>query len=65
MSKTTPIKPYTRKELMSLYGVSREVFNSWIIDFEKELGVIKGKTFTIKQVKIIFLNLDSPELPTD
>ena len=55
------LKPYTNKELYNLYGVSKDVFKSWICDFKEEIGKVKGKTYTIKQVKIIIKYLGAPD----
>ncbi len=58
--ETTPIKAYTRKELLSMYGVSRTTFWRWLNPFNNEIGDIRGKVFTPKQVKIIFEKLGFP-----
>lgn len=57
----TPVKPYTQFQLIALYGVSRKKFIAWIDDFKDELGELKGKCYTPKQVRLIFLKLDPPK----
>jgi transposase-like protein len=60
--KQVPIKAYTVKEMCALYGVSRTVFFSWIKKFRSKIGELKGKTYTPKQVRIIFDHLEMPEI---
>jgi hypothetical protein len=57
----TPIKSYTIKELAVLYNVSYKVFCAWLKPIRTKIGELKGKTFTPKQVKIIFEHLERPE----
>ncbi|OFY83644.1 MAG: hypothetical protein A3F72_15315 [Bacteroidetes bacterium RIFCSPLOWO2_12_FULL_35_15] len=57
----TPVKAYTQFQLIQLYGVSRSCFVSWIKPFEGEIGELKGKCYTPKQVKIIFSKIDPPQ----
>lgn len=58
--KTTPIKPYTQFQLIQMYGVSRNTFVAWIKPHLKEIGVLRGKCYTKKQVDIIFNLIDPP-----
>lgn len=60
-----PVKVYTKKALIKLYGVSRPVFLRWIkdintIDFAeyKRSHLVKPGT-----VAIIFAELGTPEIP--
>ena len=61
MEKPT-VKAYSLKELYVLYNVSRHVFNSWLSLFDKKVGKVKGKTYTPRQVRIIFEFLETPEI---
>jgi hypothetical protein len=60
--KQVPVKAYTLKELYTIYEVSRHVFSSWLTVFGNKVGVLKGKTYTPKQVKIIFAHIETPEI---
>ena len=56
------IRPYTIRELASLYGVSRITFRRWLNRFKHELGERVGRYYSIPQVKIIFRHLDFPSI---
>lgn len=53
-------KPYSFKELEALYGVSHKTFKTWIKPFTLEIGVKRGRYFTVKQVETIFEKLGLP-----
>ncbi|MBI2968909.1 MAG: hypothetical protein HYY40_14000 [Bacteroidetes bacterium] len=59
------LKPMTPKELALLYGVTKKTFASWKKAFQKELGPLRGRIYTIKQVKIILENLGIPGIYTE
>ena len=54
--ETTPIKSYSRKELLQLYGVSHPTFAKWI----KALALEGKRIFTPKEVGMIFELLGEP-----
>lgn len=54
------IRPYTHKELASLYTTTGRTLNTWMDKFRDELGDRAGHYYSIKQVKIIFRHLDVP-----
>lgn len=56
----TPVKPYTQFQLIELYGVSRSTFIAWIEPYIKEIGELRGKCYTRKQVRYIFSKIDPP-----
>lgn len=56
-----PLRPYTLKELASLYSVSRLTFKRWLKPFEKDIGERNGYFFSIKQIKIILSKLGTPD----
>lgn len=58
---TTPIKPYTQFQLIEMYGVTRNTFIAWIEPFLDEIGELRGKCYTRKQVRIIFSKIDPPQ----
>jgi transposase len=69
MSKTNenkevsvPLKAYSLKELAQIYDVSTLTLRHWISAFKEELGVRRGRYYTIPQVKIIFENLSLPSV---
>ncbi|MCC7303484.1 MAG: hypothetical protein IT233_12665 [Bacteroidia bacterium] len=45
------LKPYMKKELAKMYNMSPRAFNSFIRDFEDEIGKKKGRYYTVKQVE--------------
>jgi len=55
-------KAQTIKEICALYNVSESVYFSWIRLFREKIGVIKGKTYYPKQVRIVIEHLDMPEI---
>lgn len=54
------LKAYSPKEVRNLYGVSPRTFKKWTESFEKEIGEVKGKYYTVMQVKIIIDKLGTP-----
>jgi hypothetical protein len=54
------LKPYSIGELAKLYDVDRKTFRSWLKPIMKELGKRQGRYYNIKQMKIIFKQLDFP-----
>lgn len=54
------LKPYMKKELAKLYNMSPRAFNSFIKDFEDEIGVKKGRYYTIKQVEVLIKCVGMP-----
>jgi hypothetical protein len=47
------IKAYSRKELRNLYGVSQDVFQSWLAEWEDEWGLKGVRQFCPADVKKI------------
>ena len=54
------LKAYSPKEIRNMYGVSALTFKKWIEGFENEIGQLKGKYYTVSQVKIIIDKLGAP-----
>lgn len=54
------IKPYTTKELCTLYEVSPRILRNWLQPFQQELGTKTGHYYTIAQVEMIFDKLGAP-----
>jgi hypothetical protein len=59
---TVPTRPYTHKELASLYQVSWPTLKKWIEPYLDEIGEKIGHFYTIKQVEIIFQLVGRPDL---
>ena len=59
-----PIKVYSKKELRTLYGISRETFNVWISKVEYLLPHYNthSKILTPAQVKALFEAWGEPEI---
>jgi hypothetical protein len=55
------IKAYSKLELVALYGITLKTFHSWIEPYQKELGLYKGKRFTVKQIEFLFSKLGNPQ----
>ena len=58
------IKPYSIKEMAAMYGVSHRVFMRWLTQLSGEdtIELRHSRTFTPKQVSIIFDNFGIPEI---
>lgn len=56
----TPIQSYTQYQLRKRYGVSYKTWIKWLEPIQAQLGELKGKCYTPKQVKIIFDHLGEP-----
>lgn len=54
------LKPYSLSDLARIYQMHRETFRNWIMPFQDEIGVRRGRFYTIKQVKIIIDKLGLP-----
>lgn len=54
------VKPYTPKELSSLYGVCDKTLKKWLRPHNEHIGVKQGHFYTIVQVKIILEKIGLP-----
>lgn len=54
------IKPYTKKELAAIYGISPRCFYTWLKKIESEVGVKRGKYYNLNQVRIIIDKMGLP-----
>lgn len=54
------LKAYSPKEIRNLYGVSALTYKKWTEGFKDEIGELKGKFYTVAQVKIIIDKLGAP-----
>jgi hypothetical protein len=55
------VRPYSYKELITLYGVSQRTFKTWLTPFMHEIGEKHGRYFTVKQIEVIFAKLGFPK----
>jgi len=54
------IKPYSAKQLSSMYVVCKPTFLKWIQPFTEEIGKRNGHYYTVAQVIIIFDKIGEP-----
>ena len=54
------IKPYSTKELASIYDVCDKTMKKWIKPFISEVGEKNGRYYSVAQVKVIFDKLGVP-----
>lgn len=54
------IKPYSKKELAAIYGITPRSFSTWLKPFSSLIGIKIGKYYNIHQVKIIVEKLGFP-----
>jgi len=56
------IKPYSKKEMAFLYGVSPRCFDTMVHPFKELIGKKRGWYYNVNQVKIIFEKLGYPDI---
>ena len=56
-----PNRAYSLKQIASLYCISKKTFKIWLKPFEKEIGNRVGHFYSVKQIKIIFEKLGTPD----
>lgn len=57
-------RPQTKQELANAYGVTLRTISSWLEPHLHEIGAKKGRTYTPKQIKIIYDLIGHPSLAT-
>ena len=57
---TIVLKPYSVKEIATVFSVSDRTIKKWIEPFEPEIGRKQGRYYTVLQVKMIFEKLGVP-----
>lgn len=55
-------RPQTKQELADAYGVTLRTISVWLEPHLREIGPKNGRTFTPKQIKIIYEALGHPSL---
>jgi hypothetical protein len=61
VKQTFDLRPYTKKDMRVMYGVSKHVFNNLLKPFEDELGEIVGKFLNCRQVELIIAKIGIPK----
>ena len=56
------IKPYSKKELASIYSMTPRCFSTWLKPFEKVIGAKRGRYYNVHQVRIIIDKLGIPDI---
>ena len=54
------LKPYSLKEIADIYGISTKTLTKWMAPLRDKVGIRRGRYYTIKQVRIIFDELELP-----
>lgn len=54
------IRPYSVKELASIYGVCDKTLKKWMKPFASEIGEKQGRYYTVAQVNVIFNKIGIP-----
>jgi hypothetical protein len=60
MAKPFVLRPYSKKELRTLMGISKHVLNTWLKAIEGELGLPIAGLYSVKQVQIIVEHFGVP-----
>lgn len=55
------IKPLNYKQLAAIYEVTHKTLKCWLDPFMEEIGEMRGKTFNLKQVRMIYEKLGEPK----
>ena len=54
------IRPYSVKDLASIYGVCDKTLKKWVKPYATEVGEKNGRYYSVAQVKVIFDKLGVP-----
>lgn len=57
---TFRLRPYTSKDLYTLYGINDKTFRKWIEPFKEQIGEKRGAFFNLRQVEVILSKLGTP-----
>lgn len=55
------IKPLNYKQLAATYDVSPRTIKSWLRPFIDEIGEMRGKVLTVKQILLIYDKIGKPK----
>lgn len=59
--QTIELRPYSKKELRELYGISVTTFRKWIENHADFFGNKYRKLFTVKEIEFIFQTFGIPK----
>jgi hypothetical protein len=60
LAKPFVLRPYSKKELRTLMGISKHVLNTWLKVIEHELGLPIAGLYSVKQIQIIIEHYGVP-----
>ncbi len=60
LTSVREVKPYTLKEISSIYGVCDKTLKRWLKPFKEEIGERQGRFYNVTQVRLIFDRLGLP-----
>lgn len=60
LTSVREVKPYTLKEIASIYGVCDKTLKRWLKPFKEEIGERQGRFYNVTQVRLIFDKLGVP-----
>lgn len=60
-TKLAEIKPSTLKEMAKLYEVDARTLKKWLLPFQKFVGRMNGRYYTVVQVERILLRIGLPK----
>ena len=55
------VKPMNYKQLQAAYGMTYKTLKAWLEPFMDEIGELRGKAFTLRQMRIIYDKLGEPK----
>lgn len=55
------MKPLNYKQLAAIYEVTHKTLKSWLEPFMVEIGEMRGESFTLKQMRLIYDKLGEPK----
>jgi len=60
LAKPFVLRPYSKKELRTLMGISKHVLNTWLKVIEEELGLPIAGLYSVKQIQVIINHYGVP-----
>lgn len=60
MERPFVLKPYSKKELRNIMGVSKYIMNKWLKVIEPQLGQPVAGLYSVKQVQLIIESYGVP-----
>lgn len=56
------VKPYSMKQLCSIYQISDKTMRKWLKPFSEQIGKRQGHIYNVAQVNVIFSRLGVPSI---